>query len=483
MNVIFYNFSKRKNSTARPSSGSSYACTLKDDTSTARPSIALKWQGGGSPASFNYCYIAAFGRYYWVNSWTYSDRQWIADCVVDVLATYKTQIGSSRKYVLRSASEFDKYAPDNKYMPIYPMQAETWAMSGIAWAEELGYGRFVVGIVGQNNTFNAGGVGYLVLTGAQLQQVISACFTGTEGIWTAASSLGADVGEALAKFGENYYKSIASPVQFINSVCWVPFIPETNGSTAIRLGAINTGISGACLSNPVYRQSWRASVNSWNSSDEAWPNVEPFMRYVLHCPPFPDIDIPAEHFLPAGLSTHSTGTINGNIYTDVTNGLSYLEANAAVGGAVIGAASAQLGVMISLAGASVDYAGQISAGAGLIGGAISGFLSGGIPGAIGGTISGINGFIGASAPKATGGGYAGGLGAIKASNSSRGVIRYFYDVPELDNAEQGKPLLQVKTLSSLSGYVLCADGEVVCNATEAEHAQLEAFLTGGFFYE
>ena len=483
MNVTFYNFSKKRNSTKQPSGGTTYTtCLLKDDTTTARPSIAIKWNGSSSaPASWNYCYIADFGRYYWVDTWAYVDRQWVASCTVDVLATYKTEIGASSKYVLRSASTFDKYAPDNKYVPIYPLAVSTWAMTGIAWATTFDGGRFVVGIVGQGNTFNAGGTGYVVLTGAQLQQLISACFTESEQVWTSTSSLGGTVGEALNKYGENLQKSIANPIQFINSVCWVPFIPTTSGSTTIKLGNVNTGISGACLSDPVHKDIWSASVNAWNSADEAWPNVEPFTRYVLVCPPFESLNIPAEHLLPAGMSMHSTGTINGDVYTDVTNGLAILTVNSPSGGSQLASASAQLGVMINLAGSSVDYAGQIKAAAATVSSGVQALFN--PAGAIAGATSGIIGFAEASQPKAVGGGYSGGLAALKASYADRGLVAYNYTVPELDNDEVGKPLMQTKTLSSLSGYIQCADGEIVCDATDAEHQQLEAFMTGGFFYE
>lgn len=483
INVTFYNFSKRRNSTKRPSGGTTYACLLKDDTSTVRPSIAIKWDGtSGSPAQYNYCYIPDFGRYYWVDAWEYTERQWVASCVTDVLATYKTEIGSSVKYVLRSASTFDKYAPDNKYVPIYPLRMNTYLMVGIAWATTLDYGRFVVGIVGQGNTFNAGGTGYVVITGAQLQSLIDACFTKSEQVWSSTQSLGTNIGEVMNKYGENLQKSVSNPIQFINSVCWVPFIPTTSGSTTIRLGNIDTGITAACLSDPVHVDNWHLSLLDWNSMDEAWPDLEPFTRYVLCCPPFQNLDISAEHLLPASLSSHANGGLQGAIYTDVTNGLSVLTVTAG-GGNQVATASAQLGVMINLAGTTVDYAAQLSAGINAVGGTVGNIMSGNIAGAITGAASGIIGFAQASAPKAVGGGYSGGLASLKASQADRGLVVYRYSVPELDNDEVGKPLMQTKTISSLSGFVLCADGEVDCNATAAEHAELAGFLTGGFFYE
>ena len=481
MNVTFYTFSKRRNSTAQPTGGTSYTCVLKDATSTSRPSISLKWQGGGSPAAYNYAYIADFRRYYWVNGWTYDERQWTADCVVDVLATYKSAIGGSTKYVLRAQMDFDPYAPENKYMPLEPVSVGNWACTGLAFAKTFDGGRFVVGVIGQGNSFNVGGVGYYVLDSAGLQNLISACFTQSMAVWTGSTSLGPSIGEALQKYGENMEKSLANPVQFINSICWVPFTPATSGTSNIWLGNINSGVSGGKLSDPVYTQSFTASCNQWNSGTYAWPNLEPFMRFVLHVPPFPDIDVPAEFMLPSTLSLQGTGSISGTVRTDVTNGLAILTVNDS-GGYGLLSASAQLGIMINLAGSSVDYAGQIKAAASTVQSGIGALFN--PAGAIAGVTSGIIGFAEASQPKAKSGGYSGGMAALSSYYYEGSLIQYIYPVPELAGDEVGYPLLKNKKISDLSGgFVQCADGEITCSATDAEHRELETFLTGGFFYE
>ena len=103
MNVYFYTFSKRINSTAQPTGGTLHTVTLKTPSSVMTPTISLVWSGSGSPAAYNYAYISDYGRYYWVSNWTFSDRQWTATLNVDVLASYKTQIGGSSKYILRAA--------------------------------------------------------------------------------------------------------------------------------------------------------------------------------------------------------------------------------------------------------------------------------------------------------------------------------------------------------------------------------------------
>lgn len=474
MNATFYTFTKRHNSTKQPTGGSSYTILLKDACSVSNPTIAIKWPGTGDPTAYNMAYIPAFGRYYWIDNWTYSERQWIASCSVDVLASFKTDIGSASKYVLRSWSDYDPHVPDNKYIPIRPVTVAPWAISGIAWAETFAAGSFVMGVVGLGNTYAVGGVGFVVLSASQISQVIDACFTQSDLVWSSVASLGTNIGEVMARYGENLQKSVENPIQFINSLVWLPFPTSrlnTSGSTTLRLGNIDTNISVLCLSDPVVLDSWTAAAPTMNGPDD-WMNLEPFVKHILHFPPFPDAEIPGQYVLNV-----AQYGISGTVYCDVTNGQAYL---------IVGNnddvynASAQLGVKIELAGSMVDMAGQITAAAQTVGSGISALFN--PAGAIAGVTSGIVGFAEASAPKATGGGYSGSMAHIKAGGG-RALFSWYWTVPELADDEIGRPLMQVKTISSLSGYVQCADGELDTAARPDEYRQIQQFLTGGFFYE
>ncbi len=52
-----------------------------------------------------------------------------------------------------------------------------------------------------------------------------------------------------------------------------------------------------------------------------------------------------------------------------------------------------------------------------------------------------------------------------------------------DRAEIGRPLYALRTISDLSGYISCVDGEHDIEALENEKSQISSYLTGGFFYE
>ena len=141
---------------------------------------------------------------------------------------------------------------------------------------------------------------------------------------------------------------------------------------------------------------------------------------------------------------------------------------------------ANLGTQISLAGSSIDYFSAVKSGVSGVGNVIGSILSGNIAGAVSGGVSAVGDVYEAMQPKATQGGYSGGLGAIKAQKH---ISRTLFTVPERDNTDLGRPLCKVKTLSTLSGYILCADGEVAAPLTPDELREIEGYLTGGFFYE
>lgn len=469
MNVTFGTVTKRENSTKRMSGGASYDCTLKEGCGVINPRVVLKWQGGGSPAAYNAAYIPAFGRYYWVQEWTYVDRCWVAACKCDVLATARTEIGAANKYVLRAAADYDPNVTDRKYPPIMPCRSSDHLAVGIAWASSLNYGRFVVGIVGQGNTFNAGGTGFVVLTGDQLQAVYNKCFTETADTWDRAA-VPASIEEAINQFGENFFKSVQNPAQFISSVCWVPFMPSTGGSTEVVLGPVKTGVFGATLSDPVHTDNFRVNIPWDDNGDDPWCYMSPFARYTLHIPPFPDLELD-------GAKIYGK-QVQGTIYTDVTCGIAHMEVG--VPGTFFASLGANVGVQISLAGSNVDYFGAVKSTMSGVGNVVGGILSGNIAGAITGGVSAVGDVFEAMQPSATQGGYSGGIGALKAEKH---ISRTLFTVPEKDDTELGRPLCKIKTLSSLPGFIICADGDVEAPLTDGELAEIARFLTGGFFYE
>ena len=52
-----------------------------------------------------------------------------------------------------------------------------------------------------------------------------------------------------------------------------------------------------------------------------------------------------------------------------------------------------------------------------------------------------------------------------------------------DNTDKGRPLCKVRTLGSLSGYIVCNEAHADFPAYDGERQQVEGYLNSGFFYE
>ena len=104
---LWSGFAKRENSTAIPAGSPAYSlsCELKSETSILSPILEIGMPMTFDPYALNYAHIPAFSRYYHVTDWTWSEGLWLCSLRVDVLATYRTAIGSATKYVVRAAAE------------------------------------------------------------------------------------------------------------------------------------------------------------------------------------------------------------------------------------------------------------------------------------------------------------------------------------------------------------------------------------------
>ena len=93
------------------STGTDFSCKLKDDTSILRPTLIIS--SLSSLASFNYMYIADFGRYYFIDDIVSINQGiWEVSGHVDVLETYKTAILANKAIVKRQQSQYNLYLDD-----------------------------------------------------------------------------------------------------------------------------------------------------------------------------------------------------------------------------------------------------------------------------------------------------------------------------------------------------------------------------------
>ena len=91
--IVLYHFSKRKNSTKRPTGqGTEVPCLLKSATTFQNPTFILQ-KPMNDMLQFNYAKWA--DHYYFIDSTTSINAgQTEISCTEDILATYKNEIGN-----------------------------------------------------------------------------------------------------------------------------------------------------------------------------------------------------------------------------------------------------------------------------------------------------------------------------------------------------------------------------------------------------
>ena len=68
-------------------------------------------------------------------------------------------------------------------------------------------------------------------------------------------------------------------------------------------------------------------------------------------------------------------------------------------------------------------------------------------------------------------------------NNIFGIMADFLDVADDNNTENGRPLCEVRTVGSLSGYMLCEKADLDTAASPSEKDTIISAMNGGFYYE
>lgn len=461
--VNLYTLSKRDNSTKQPTgTGTEYNCVLKDGCGILNPSIKLDLGLSSDPSQYNYAYIPAFERYYFIEEWYFENRLWTASMRVDVLATYKTQIGGSSLYIMRAAGAHNGNIIDT----LYP------AKSGSSFASDTKTnpwnttGVFVVGIVTQDAAF--GSMDYYVMDAAGLR---SMCLALTDPTTIIDSAYDFDLMDASA----GLQLSLVDPMQYIKTCVMLPVAAAdiTNLGTS---GTINVYRWPAGTGQKVYPTSRINKTFTFDIQKHPdtisrgnYLNTKPYTNITLTVPPFGCIDIDSS-------VTCNASTLGVEIEVDPITGKGILVIRC--NGIVLNRIEAQIGVSISLSSVTRDYIGGISSALGATGGVISG-LMGNIGGFLG-AASGIGNAVESLMPRAN---TIGTTGTFAANHGDFRLDHQFFRPVDDDNTHNGRPLCEVRQINNLSGYMIIQDGDVTINGTATEDAKIRSYLESGFYYE
>lgn len=440
-----FTFDKKLNSTKQPSgSGTSVSAVMKDNTSVLSPHFILK----DFNTSWNY--IKWGSRYYFVDDivlLSNSHAEYV--CRTDVLATFKTVIGTSSQYVLRAASQYNPYIVDTKYPAKASATLSQTLLSNLAVDST---GIYVVGIISETDSGNA--VTYYTLGPSNFGQLMQALFD--------VSYLNAqDISTELQK-------ELVNPMQYVTSCYWFPFTAQqAAGDLAeIYFGWWDSGVYAGKLSESgriVSLETTFSLPGHPQVSRGNYLNDAPYTRHTLNCYTFGSIPLD-----PAPFADGSAGAIqiDVDLYTGI--GQMYVACNSSR----LFTTVSQFGVPIQLA----QSQGNIVSGAlSALGGAV-GLAYGNVVGFAQGIASAVE----AAMPQVQS---QGANGSKVAFLQTANIVSQFRQLVPEDNAQIGRPLCDVKTINTLSGYILCEEADLDFAGSASEKEQVISYMNSGFYYE
>ena len=452
--IRLYTLEKRDNSTKRPTgNGWELNCILKEGSSLINPTISIDMGITQDPSQYNYAHIPVFDRYYFIEDWYFDMGLWHASMRCDVLATYKSEIGSANLYVLRSSNAYDGRIIDN----LYP-QKTGCDFSSVVGDTIWGGFRYVIGVANQYPTIAS--LCYYVMSRAGLanfnQELMSNGFLTNNGF------------QATVDFTLDLQKAWVNPMQYIRSAIAIPYsVPSSDTRPAdingwsFALGSVPVLTTDTSIIN-IYR-SFNIPKHPDSTSKGTYLNSSPFTIATLTVAPFGCIDLDTSVLANAD-------TVDLDITLDALTGLGIL--TVWCNGVVLNRIEAQVGIPVSLSQVTRDYLGATTSILGAVGSATAGNVFG-VAGSIGNAVSSLQ-------PRAQTIGSGGGIAQLDLR--PRLDMQFFRSVDD-DLAHNGRPLCQIRNIASLGGYMIIQDGDVAITGTATEDKLIRSYLEGGFYYE
>lgn len=509
-NITVYSFSKKANSTKRVTAADAIR-------NTPMPDCQIKWDGCGivspilqinygleeAPVDFNYCYIEEFNRYYFVQDWVYNGGLWEGRLQEDFLATWRDDILSTEAYVLRSASSFDTTIPDMAYTATSKITVSSNEIpnpfnAGTSMGElEDDGGYYVVGISGANDTpyATSGSVTYYVFSAISMQVLSNFLMSNIDYLDIDWES------DAKRFMTPELLKCMFNPLQYIASVRWYPYFPADHGTDVnrIKFGFWEVEAIGRMLTTRELVDTEVRNINiprhPQSGSYGSWLNLAPYTHYQLHVSPYGILDVPADDILNAtGVAVETvidfaTGQARMMV---AAAGVRFLQiVNFEFGCSVQISQLVQDGLKATLSG--MQYMLQHTQGYNL---RQAQSLTGMSLKNIGISGMGLNMVGDVEAGLAYIGDLASAMTPTIQSNGSNGARAWYYtgegfwrlsgkftQVTQRGDPVLGRPLCQMRTLGSLSGYTLCQNASVDMAGNMVEQTVVNGYLNRGFYIE
>ena len=433
---------------------------------------------------FNYAKIEDFNRYYFIENWTYSGNGfWSASMRVDVLASYKEQIGLSMQYVLRSASRGDNTVADSIYAvkTDYDLEIDYPATEGRnsqeayhAWKNTANpefYYRYCLGILNADGG-EFGAVSYYMLSSSQLKSLLEYLMGSTD--WL-------DVGE----IGAGLLKSLFNPLQYIVSCKMFPAdfeaFPSLDGAVMeqIKFGWWETPVYGRKLTTttkvniPQFTFNIHSHPGVFGVDGVKYVDDKPYTIRTCYIEPFGKFELPS--------FTGSPTKVDCWLDVDFISGRGLLKMKTDVHEDYIVYREGIVGTDVQLSQMNTDMLGVAAGILQTVGGVATSAASGDIGGAIGSLTSGIVSTVGATIPTIETHGVNSGYLAFMQSPR---VETKHYRIVENDVERFGKPLCKIVQIKQLSGFIMCNTPTIeIESALAPEIEEIKNLMHNGFYYE
>lgn len=534
MDVYLISFTKKTNSTSTPNltGVTPFSCKLKAPCSIMQPVLQFNFADAFKNSLYmcNYAYIPDFHRYYRVVNWSYNGA--LAECSlkVDVLTSFKSAITASSQYVLRSASAYDGYIKDTKY----PVKCGSRSIGVGTYTDNplqppvIGgvrlNGCFVLGIISDNPSIT-GCVSYYVMSDTELAEFMTGLFT----LSTQWGGGGQDLADGLKK-------AITDPMQYVISCTWLPYTVTdfVNQNLVTQTATVEVGYDTVTVSTYAYQFTGGINISFTNlisitlpdhpyaSSRGVYMNREPFSRYYLSFYPFCDlIELDGMRFNGTVDLVYTVDLRTGKAVLNICSDHSGDSAANWLPSVIVRSIEGQVGVPIPLASIRTELPTTVTQYA-------QNLIAAGVNSEFGGfkqaaektvntasnwVMKGIAKLFGSedlenavSEAEATTETWSTGdltniassamaMKSTAESIGSQGAMSLYnrmplccwgeFFVPAADDLTNfGRPLCDTRTLSTLSGFVMCDHPHIAAaGAFAAENDEIETFLTTGCYLE
>ena len=461
LTVTFFNFSKRQNSTAVPTSGgTAVSVLLKNETSLNNPVFVLS---GARPTDINYAMFD--GAYYFIDDIrSIRNNLYEISCSIDILATYRAAIQGTSAFVeFASAGHTD--IMDKRIVPLSPVTQRV--ASGNLLISRSGC--YILSVVG-----NEGCVQY-ACDAATLQNILMSVQE-----WAFTALLQGQNEFDILRIGFSQLISQGSALDAVRSCKWIPLAKSDIPTTPkeIFLGNYDTGIRGDAITDIIKTFGVEITIPFTRAG---WLRLHPYTDVFVYLPFVGVVNIDNPYM-------QASDELTINVSVNIVSGeIAY---SLMIDSVIIGTYGGNCG-------ASIDFGTTITPGLQIANGVIHGATAIGLVAAtaatggaaalasIGAASTVISAAEAALMPKQTSvGGIQGGVGAGLVTAATVFVLEHGIS-GEIGNMAdvQGLPYFDTALLSSLSGYVQTRGASVGGGIRGVLRDRINGMLDRGIYLE